>query len=174
MDCYVDADFAGLWNIEDSEDPSCVKSRTGYFITLAGCPMIWGSKLQQMVALSTTEAEYLALSYAMRQFLPAKALVQSVLAHIDKQFEGVVIKSPAFEDNQSCIATARSKKISPRTKHIATHVHFFRSHIHDENDNPDGDIRIEYIDTKIQPADMLTKSLGVEQFVKLRKIAFGW
>ena len=174
MDCYVDADFAGLWNIEDSEDPSCVKSRTGYFITLAGCPMIWGSKLQQMIALSTTEAEYLALSYAMRQFLPAKALVESVLAHIDKKFEGAIIKSTAFEDNQSCIATAKSKKISPRTKHIATHVHFFRSHIHDENDNPDGDIRIEYIDTKVQPADMLTKSLGFEQFAKLRKIAFGW
>ena len=88
----------------------------------------------------------------------------------------LIEKSTAFEDNQSCIATAKSKKISPRTKHIATHVHFFRSHIHDENDNhPEGDVRIECVDTKVhQPADMLTKSLGVEQFVKLRKIAFGW
>ena len=52
MDCYVDTDFAGLWNAEDPEDPTFVKLRTGYIITLAGCPMMWGSKLQQMVALS--------------------------------------------------------------------------------------------------------------------------
>jgi hypothetical protein len=174
MDCYVDADFAGLWNSEAPEDPNCVKSRTGYIITLAGCPMIWGSKLQQMIALSTTEAEYLALSYAMRQLLPSKRLCQDVLEHLDQTFKGTKIKSTAFEDNMGCIYTAKSKRISPRTKHIATHVHFFRSHIYDENNNPTGDVHLEKIDTLVQIADPMTKSLPKEQFVKLRKIAFGW
>lgn len=174
MDCYVDADFAGLWNAEDPNDPNCVKSRTGYIITLAGCPMIWGSKLQQMVALSTTEAEYLALSYSMRQFLPSKRLCEEVLEHLDTEFKGAKMKSTAFEDNMGCIHTAKSRKISARTKHIATHVHFFRSHVYDENNNPDGDINLEKIDTKLQVADQLTKSLPKEQFVKLRKIIFGW
>ena len=174
MDCYVDADFAGLWNVEDPNDPNCVKSRTGYIITLAGCPMIWGSKLQQMIALSTTEAEYLALSYSMRQLLPSKRLCEEVLEHLDADFKGAKMQSTTFEDNMGCIHTAKSRKISARTKHIATHVHFFRSHVYDENNNPDGDVKLEKIDTKLQVADQLTKSLPKEQFVKLRKIIFGW
>ena len=59
LDCYVDADFAGLYNVEDVQDPVCVKSRTGYCLTLGSCPLIWVSKLQTEVALSTTEAEYM-------------------------------------------------------------------------------------------------------------------
>jgi hypothetical protein len=41
LDCYVDADYAGLWNVEDIQDPVGVKSRTGYVLTLGGCPLIW-------------------------------------------------------------------------------------------------------------------------------------
>ena len=44
LDCYVDADFPGLWGYEDEQDPVCVKSRTGFTLTLFGCPMIWSSK----------------------------------------------------------------------------------------------------------------------------------
>ena len=45
VDIYVDTDFAGLWPHEDKDDPICVKSRTGYAICIANCPVIWGSKL---------------------------------------------------------------------------------------------------------------------------------
>ena len=110
----------------------------------------------------------------MRQLLPTKALCESVLAHLDKSFQGATMKSTAFEDNMGCIYTAKSKRISPRTKHIATHVHFFRSHIHDENNNPSGDIKLERIDTSVQHADLMTKGLGWVKFIKLRKLAFGW
>jgi hypothetical protein len=65
LNCYVDADFAGLWNAESSEEPCSVKSRTGYIITFANCPVLWSSKLQTEIALSTTEAEYIALLQAM-------------------------------------------------------------------------------------------------------------
>jgi Reverse transcriptase (RNA-dependent DNA polymerase) len=67
LDCYSDADFAGLWNYEDDQDPVCVKSRTGYVLTLAGCPLTWVSKLQTEIALSTLESEYIALSTAIRE-----------------------------------------------------------------------------------------------------------
>ena len=70
LDCYVDADFAGLWSYEDKEDPVCVRSRTGYVLTFGGCPLLWVSKLQTEVALSTTEAEYIALLQAIRDLLP--------------------------------------------------------------------------------------------------------
>eukprot|EP00956_Cyclotella_meneghiniana_P000227 scaffold288_cov44-Cyclotella_meneghiniana.AAC.7 len=62
VDCYPDADFAGLYGHEDKQDPHCVRSRTGYVILLANCPILWKSKLQTEIALSTMEAEYVALS----------------------------------------------------------------------------------------------------------------
>ena len=62
LDCYMDADFAGLYGVEDKQDPVCVKSCTRYVLTLGTCPLIWVSKLQTEVALSMTEAEYIALS----------------------------------------------------------------------------------------------------------------
>ena len=66
FECYVDADFCGNWNPETaSDDPATAKSRTGYVIKYAGCPVIWQSKLQTEVTLSTTEAEYVALSAAL-------------------------------------------------------------------------------------------------------------
>jgi hypothetical protein len=72
IDCYVDADFAGLWGYEDRNDLSCVKSCTGYVINIANCPVIWKSKLQSCIASSTMEAEYNALSMAMRDVLPLR------------------------------------------------------------------------------------------------------
>jgi hypothetical protein len=50
IDVYCNADFAGLWSYEDSLDPSCIKSRTGFVICLSNCPVIWTSKLQTEIA----------------------------------------------------------------------------------------------------------------------------
>jgi hypothetical protein len=65
IDCYVDADFAGLWGYEDKNNPACVKSRTGYVLCIANCPVIWMSKLQSDIATSTFMAKYTAMSMAM-------------------------------------------------------------------------------------------------------------
>ena len=67
LDCYVDSDFAGLWGYKNNQDPMCVKSRTGYVLMLGDCPILSVSKLQTEIALSTLEAEYIALSQAMRE-----------------------------------------------------------------------------------------------------------
>ena len=45
LEAYADADFAGLWGIKEPQDPTSVKSRSGYLIRLYGCPIIWRSKL---------------------------------------------------------------------------------------------------------------------------------
>jgi hypothetical protein len=58
INCYVDADFAGLWGYEDKQDQSCVKSCTGYVIFIADCPVLWVSRLQTCITTSTMEAEY--------------------------------------------------------------------------------------------------------------------
>ena len=65
LDLYADADFAGLWKIEDADDPISVRSRTGYIVTLSGLPVSWSSKLQTEIATSTMMAEYVALSRGM-------------------------------------------------------------------------------------------------------------
>ena len=62
MDMYVDADFAGLWNGEDINDPICTKSRSGILLTIGNVPLLWKSKLQTETALSTMESKYIALS----------------------------------------------------------------------------------------------------------------
>jgi hypothetical protein len=81
----VDADFAGLHGYEDDQDPVSVKSRTGFVLTPFGCPIIWSSKLQTEITLSSTAAEYVAFSLAMREFLPMRALLQEVCSTMDLQ-----------------------------------------------------------------------------------------
>ena len=59
FECFVEADFPGTYTTETCEHPNSVKSRTGYVIKYAGCPITWFSRLQTEIALSATEAEYI-------------------------------------------------------------------------------------------------------------------
>ena len=78
MDVYVDSDFLGIYGKEMRTDPDNVKSRTGFVILLNSCPIIWSSKLQDSISLSTMMAEYYALSSAMREALPLRNLVKTM------------------------------------------------------------------------------------------------
>ena len=78
IEVFVDADFAGSWNKADNNNPENVLSRTGFVIFYAGCPILWSSKLQTEIALSTAEAEYIALSSAMREVIPLIALLEDI------------------------------------------------------------------------------------------------
>ena len=51
MDCYADADFAGLWGHEDPQDPICDRSRTGVVVTFSNFPLLLVSKLQTEIDL---------------------------------------------------------------------------------------------------------------------------
>jgi hypothetical protein len=169
LDCYVDADFAGRWGYDDDQDPVCVRSRTGYVLTFGGCPLLWVSKLQTEVALSTTEAEYIALSQAMRELLPAQCLVAEVQQALKMQLKGApVVKSTVFEDNQGAVALANSPKMNPRTKHIGIKYHFFRDHV------ARGDVSVEWVESSLQKADILTKGLGSVKFAEVRRLLLGW
>jgi hypothetical protein len=71
LECYCNADFSGNWNKHLALiDPSTTKSQSGWIIFYAGCPVIWASKLQTQVALTTTEAEYIAMSQSLQGILP--------------------------------------------------------------------------------------------------------
>jgi hypothetical protein len=169
LDCYVDADFAGLWNVEHHSDPVCVKSRTGFVLTLGGCPLSWVSKLQTEIALSMTEAEYIALSHAMRHLLPMRSLLIEIGTKINLGTEAkTLVRSTVWEDNNGALSLAKNdSKGSLRTKHIAVKYHFFRSHV-------GKDITVERINTEDQLADIFTKGLDRLQFEKLATLLMGW
>ena len=70
IDRFVDADFAGPWNVENPHNPLCVKSQKGYVLMVGNCPANWVSKLLSEITVSTMEAEYIALSTAMHDLIP--------------------------------------------------------------------------------------------------------
>ena len=170
LDCYVDADFAGLYGYEDEQDPVSVKSRTGFVLTLFGCPIIWSSKLQTEITLSSTAAEYVAFSMAMRELLPMRALLQEMSNKMSLDFaKDSLVRSTVFEDNQGCLSLVNVPKMSARNKYLALKYHFFRSHIGEEKG-----IVAKYINTLEQRANILSKGLPEGQFEVIRKLLIGW
>jgi hypothetical protein len=138
-------------------------------ITIGGCPLSWTSKLQTEIALSTMEAEYIALSQSMRELLPIREIVSEMATSMgfDKAFE-IRTYSKVFEDNNGCLVLASSPRMTPRSKHIAVKYHFFRSHV------VSGAIRIFKINTEEQQVDIFTKGLVRALFEKIRKLVMGW
>jgi len=170
LDCYVDADFAGMYGHEDEQDPVSVKSRTGFVLTLFGCPVLWSSKLQVEITLSSTAAEYVAFSMAMRELLPMRVLLQEIAAKLTfPSITTSLVRSTVFEDNQGCLSLVNVPKMSPRNKYLALKYHFFRSHIGEAK----GIVAV-YINTAEQRADIFTKGLPPTQFAIIRKLLMGW
>jgi hypothetical protein len=131
FEVYADADFSGNWNKGTAEfDSSTAKSRTGYVISFYGCPLIWTSKLQTQIALSTTEAEYIALSQALRDTIPVMNLTKELHERgIQGDYIIPKVYCKAFEDNMGAIELAKTPKMRPRTKHVNLVYHHFREHV---------------------------------------------
>jgi hypothetical protein len=170
FEVHVDCDFAGNWVKEDAmADPSTAKSRTGYIISYGGCPVVWASKLQTEVVLSSTESEYLGLSESLRVAIVMMNLLNEMKAFgipIAKTTPTVFCK--LFEDNAGAIHLAKVPKMRPRTRHINQKYHHFREWV------KSGLIDVLPIDTLEQPADLLTKPLDLASFVKFRYAIMGW
>jgi hypothetical protein len=143
-------------------------SRTGYVLMYAGCPIHWVSKLQTEIALSTAEAEYIALSQSLKEVIPLMSMMKELKETFPIQITIPNFNCTVHEDNQSCISMATKQKFSPRTKHIALKYHHFRSYVNRK------EIEIHYINTADQIADALTKPLDKILFFGLRKLLMGW
>ena len=170
LDLYADADFAGLYNAEDVEDPVSVKSRTGWVMTLGNIPVTWASKLQSEIALSTMEAEYIALSTGMRELVGCRKLINEITENCKIERKGSSKISRVWEDNAAALkhALVPMPKLNPRTKHIAVKYHWFKSKIEP------GKIEMNPIGTKTQKADIFTKGLTAVEFKAKRKLVMGW
>lgn len=134
---FFDADWA---NESDER-----KSYTGYAFILAGGAVTWSCKRQTSVAVSSTEAEYVAMSQAAREAL--------WLIRVIRQFEkldNIAIRC----DNQSAMALAHRVAFNPRIKHVAVSYHFYRQHV------MSGLMILEYVKSENNVADCLTKGVS--------------
>ncbi|KAH9101333.1 hypothetical protein LEN26_015722, partial [Aphanomyces euteiches] len=126
IELFIDADYAN--------DATTRRSTSGYFLFLNGCLISWKSKLQNIVALSTSEAEYISMSYGLQEALWLKSLLEEL---------ELSIKLPiiVYEDNQSTIKMAENSALQQRTKHIDVRHHFIRDLVREHM------IKIEYCPT---------------------------
>ena len=138
---YVDADNGG--------DIDSRKSTSGYVYTFGGTAISWVSKLQKIVALSSCEAEYVAVTEATKEMM----WLQSFLRELDQDHEGSVL----YCDSQSAIHLAKNPVYHARTKHIQLRYHFIRSALED------GALVLEKIAGSQNPADMLTKAVTIDK-----------
>lgn len=139
---YCDADFAA--------DADRRRSITGLVFTLGGNTISWKSVLQRVVALSTTESEYMSLTEAVKEVVWLKGLLKE-FGYDQKSVE-------IFCDSQSAIALSKNNVHHERTKHIDVKCHFIREII------ASGDIDVVKISTEKNPADIFTKTLPVSKF----------
>ncbi len=159
--------------MEDLENADNVFSRNGFVIWYANCPIVWCSKLQTKIGLSTAEAEYITMSHALHETIPIQNLIKEISFIFHMPTLMTVFCITLNEDNLSAIAMAESLKLTPRTKHIAIKYHHFCSRDHTSS-NKSGDIKIKYISTKKQLADIFTKPVDNVGFFALCMMLCGW
>jgi hypothetical protein len=143
---YCDTNWGG--------EPETRRSTSGVLVLMDGAPIIFKSKRQSLVALSTAEAEYMALALATQELAWLRQLLSEI--HVQAAMPMVV-----NVDNQAAISIACNRGYSARIKHVDLRVHFIRNHVHA------GHIRIKYVPLTKQLADFLTKPLPTPLFQKL-------
>jgi hypothetical protein len=173
LEVFMDANIAGGWDPEDAENADNVYSCTEYVICYSGCPMIWQSKLQTEIALSTAERGYIALSQVLRETLPMTKLMREMNVIFSLYLPKSKFVLKIREDNQSCIAMTNNPKFTPCTKHIAIKYHHFWKYIKTQS-NPEGFIEIEYCSTEEQVANIFTKPVCDNICFKLQKSLLYW
>ena len=139
---YVDTDWAS--NVNDR------KSTSGFVFMLGGAAVSWGSKKQTLVTLSSTEVEYIAAAHAAKEAIWLRCL-------LPKLRESLKLPTTLFINNQSAMVIAQNPEFHNRMKHIEVQYHFLQQVV------DDGEIHLEYLPTREQIVDILTKGLSREK-----------
>ncbi|GAB2295854.1 hypothetical protein Dimus_038384 [Dionaea muscipula] len=144
---FSDSDWAG--------DLDCKKSTTGFLVCLDQLPFTWVSKLQPIVALSSSEAEYIAAAACVSHVLWLRQLLKEL--HCEQKNSTVV-----YVDNQSAISISKNPVYHDRSKNIDVKFHFLRESIANEV------VKLVHVKTTWQI--LLTKPLPTHMFVKFREL----
>ena len=136
---YSDADHGG--------NPDNGRSTGGYVVKVGTGAISWSSRLQTIVALSTTEAEYIAATSAGQEILWLRNFFREL---------GFTVSSAStmFVDNQSAISVAKNPEHHGRMKHLDLRFYWLRDEVEKQN------IHVVHLPTDQMPADILTKALG--------------
>ena len=134
-------------------NPDDRRSVSGHVLLLANAAISWKSRVQQTVALSSVEAEYLALSDCVKEVIWARSFMTEL---------GFPPKNPTkiYIDNTGAEALAKNPVNHQRTKHIDIRHHFIRQHVDDKT------IQLVHIASEENVADILTKALPYQSFLK--------
>ena len=144
---YCDADFGGSLDTR--------RLTTGYVFTFGGGAISWSSRLQQTVATSTQEAEYQAAAGCAREAL----WIKKVLPELGYTVGEVCIGC----DNTACLALLEDPLETQKSKHIDIVHHFVRERVQRK------ELKFEYVASNENVADVFTKPLSKEQFLKLKE-----
>ena len=146
---YCDADWAG--------DPDTRRSTSGYVFRIGDATVSWSCQKQKTVAKSSTEAEYVSLSYATQEAVWLRRLMESL---------GFGTQAPTilYEDNNGAIELTKNAKHHNRTKHIDISHHFVREKVEEK------EIVVTHCPSKEMIADVLTKGIPRVQFQRLRDL----
>nr|GFA57107.1 retrovirus-related Pol polyprotein from transposon TNT 1-94 [Tanacetum cinerariifolium] len=139
---FSDADYAGC--------KDTFKSTSGGAQFLGEKLVSWSSKKQDCTALSTAEAKYVSLSACCAQVL----WIQTQLTNYGFRFNKILI----YCDSKSAIAISCNPVQHSRTKHIAIRYHFIKEHVEK------GTIKLYFVKTDYQLADIFTKALPMDRF----------
>ena len=167
---WADADFSGNYSQDEAADNiDTARSRSGFIITYLGCPILWKSVLQTEISLSTCEAEYVALSQALRKAIPLMEIVKE-MSELGYNVGATTptVHCTLFEDNSGALTLAKAPAMRPRTKHINVKYHHFRSHV------ANGSVDVQAVSSEQQLADMLTKPNKLADLLRHRKAVMGW
>lgn len=146
-----------LYGMADADWGACKldrKSFSGYCFKYAGTAVSWMAKKQKSIALSTAEAEYIALTEAAKEAIHLKNLFKDLGA----EFGCIVI----LNDNQAALKLSQNSMVTSKSKHIDLKMHFIRNCIQE------GSIEVKYLQTDKMEADLLTKALAGPRLVNLR------
>ena len=146
---FTDADFCA--------DRIDGKSVTGYVLLLGDAPIIWSSKLQGAVTTSTVEAEYLALRSTVKDIMWLRNLLVDLGCPQQEP-------TPAVEDNSACIEWANYLVVSKKNRHFHVSHHLAKEQV------SLWAIRMFFIRTHDQVADILTKALNAENFERHQRV----
>ena len=161
VNCFVDASFAPAWNQWEEKDNA--RSQTGHAIRVDDVPVTWCSRKQELTALSSTEAELIALSTAMRELLWVRRLTADIAKGFGVAYDNhTIIRSTAFEDNEGAIHLSKRPDMTPRTRHLSVKYHQFKENL-GVTESGDG-ISVRWVPTNLQIADVLTKGVGPLKF----------
>ncbi|THH00740.1 hypothetical protein EW145_g7032 [Phellinidium pouzarii] len=144
---FSDADHGG--------DEDNRRSTSGMVVKMGTGAISWASRLQTIVTLSTTEAEYISAVQSGQEII----WLCNLLSEFGYEFTG---PSTLYVDNQSALAVARNPEHHGRMKHLDLRHYWLRDVVEA------GDIDIKYLPTKSMPADIMTKALGRLKVVEMR------